>query len=374
MPSMSIPSMPSMPSMPQFPSLPSLQLPPLEALKGHMAGVVESMYSSMWAGGFDEDHAADNDSRAADDGVNGWIPNKRIRLDAPFTFNADETPDGDQRSEHAEQKGQSVNGNVQRTGHKRKRNALMDAAQSQSPDPPETLRRSPRRIKEPTLRHGNQQHSSYMNERVEKHTTIAISSVPRNRPMTETVVSTSASMNFSSSHTSPTRPTSYVAALTSVTDSMNSMAEMFKKSLFEPVMKTLEKVAGGAEAEADSDEEDMDECPSPLSVVSSTDEIVDNVQEPPQTSLSNADMALDVTESIVDEVLGKDEAKRLVHEDAGSRASARAAADIDKEGTDGLPVPQHGQAQGGIRPPPPAERLDFYVQDNIIDNVVQQVS
>ncbi|TPX58392.1 hypothetical protein SpCBS45565_g08004 [Spizellomyces sp. 'palustris'] len=376
--SMAMPMMPAMPSMPQLqiPSLPrSMGVPSLSqftALREQMFAVMESMYSSVWAGGFsdEEDEEAEEEPRAADDGINGWVPNKRMRMNHG-QGELEKGPDLESEDDFVtlcEATVPDESRQSRQRGSKRKRACSVsshDKSLIQQPGSSQNMEGvcTSRRIRRPVSKLPSRRASVDVacinrGEFVERHAGYEQSS---------TVVQTETGpVGFESA-----RSSSYTAT---VTESMSAMAEIFRRSLFEPVVKALEMIAGGAEdevyqggeIEASQDDQNRLASRSTTPDLEAEDRVERGRSAVPHTlhdPLNKEQTVLDVGETVVSELLGKDEAKRLIHQDAEARSGVNSTHIGDSETSEHatLPVPE-----------PPAERLDYYVQDNIIDNVVQQ--
>ncbi|KAJ3012209.1 hypothetical protein HKX48_006398 [Thoreauomyces humboldtii] len=308
-----LPDMPTMASMPQLPrpnlslgmSMANLQIPPLDTLRANMAGVMESMYASVWtAGGFWDDYdetdlqGSEHElEESSDDADGSWPPRKRARL----SFGGASSVPTERAADAPSPAEQS---------HKRKRRHSTTSSESR-----QTLRgREPRPIAH--LRH---------------RSPTPVTSIA-GTPSSPVAGATESSAALA---TSLKPALSYVSTLTGgVSGSVSSMADKVYKSLFSP-----------PNPQAPSKDETS---PSPRSV----------------------------TTTFVDELVGRDEAERLVENDMHNRAEAS---------SDGASSPrpavssEAGTATATVIPPPlsppcdpPPIRLDFYVQDNIIDNVFQQ--
>ncbi|TPX60375.1 hypothetical protein PhCBS80983_g01796 [Powellomyces hirtus] len=350
-----LPELPSMTSMSQLPmpslplgmsmTMPNLQLPPLDSLRGHMAGVMESMYASVWTGGLDEEEVSEEDAArtaAADDAKDGWIPRKKQRVEEM----SDSTQYLTNSAGHALSRSASLPPDFDTsTSHKRKRRAGRSSSEHEHIDSP--ARRSQRKIRLPVSRKTAQDSPSLTTGHVE---TIASAGANGSSIAVQTVQSSSPPASPIAIANTIKPALSYVSTLTGgVSESVSSMADMMYKSFMKNLSGTTNR--------------------------NPTDQLDDNknVHEPPEASSKSA------TSTFVDELVGREQLAEMVGHDAAGPPPAGppefVSSDPETASTKraaSSTAPTASQSPQPAPITPPRRRLDYYVQDNIIDNVFQQ--
>ncbi|KAI8816794.1 uncharacterized protein EV422DRAFT_571320 [Fimicolochytrium jonesii] len=316
-----MPAMPTMPTMPAMPTMPpniisqlqlprpSLPLPTLDFFKGHMPSLWAA--SGFWSENIDMAEEAARVA-AADNAEAGWLPRKRRRLDgdtlSPFAVEIQS--DGDE--------GTSLH---QRSSRKRKRRAVSADVEDMQSGPTDLGGRPPRRKPRRPRRNGNG------NENGRSAGDSSVTPPPQS----------------SGQETDP---------LSSARSYASSVADMVMKSI-----KSLSSGSAGAETEPTVDPSDSD-----LDGLAPDDDH--------QQSDNDNPGVLGTTRDVVDELVGREEALRLVANDLSHAHDRPYSAGGQTNGTQ--PEDQASDRPEHFSPPPDAERKDFYVQDNIIDNVFQQ--
>ncbi|KAI9102050.1 hypothetical protein DFS34DRAFT_612627 [Phlyctochytrium arcticum] len=385
-------------------------------------GVMGSMYTSVaasgpavWGMGLVGDSPVgsqdvEEEQRAADDAARHWVANKRIRIDQTDAENGATGP-SITRGLGTPQNHVNVGRSAPHT-RKRKRRGTVGADSDVSDDqsmandsdtgPDAYLQR---RIRTPT-------HPKHTPSNPSLHPQQQQTQLHSPRPPSLfTLPPSSQSQQQDESSQTPLSPTLTAAAsyATAVTDSVSSMADLLRKSLFEPIINALETIASSLDPESPSEMRG-----EPGSLAASTESSLPPSRSgsprpshhhgggesmPPHQSIHRTNGTRypshqDLTTSssiplfpsdnnnsseseeggtIISELLGEPETAQHLYEDAHSRASATAIhLDTTPNIHDAVPDPATttSSEQPHIQPLHP--RLDYYVQDNIIDNVVQQ--